>query len=258
MKMKANAMPTFSTRRPATMAGLIALAIAALSFMPALADTSTPAASSSPAPAANTAAPAVNSSQDDSNRPLTEAEKWVQSRSMPGFILTDNGKKKHKAPVRTFVKKAAKGLANEVAASAEGLAKDAVLVFSVQDIDPYDKKGPPANRPAIVLEMTMVDGTTAYLHRFPDNSFAVEGGFADCTVMVPGKQGEFIIKYPNHVQGRVEFQGSNTIIVHRPDNTTTTFSKTASGSYSVSNDKFGYMGTARPDSTGVQYEVDNW
>lgn len=256
--MKAKAMPTCTYRRSATMTWLIASAIAALSLLPALADTSAPTASSKPAGSADNASASANSSQDDSNRPLTQAEKWVQSRSMPGFILQDTGKKKHKAPVRSFVKKAAKGLANEVAASAEGMAKDAILVFSVQDIDPYDKKGPPANRPAIVLEMTMVDGTTAYLHRFPDNSFAVEGGFADCTVMVPGKQGEFIIKYPNHVQGRVEFQGSNTIIVHRPDNTTTTFSKTASGSYSVSNDKFGYMGTARPDSTGVQYEVDNW
>jgi hypothetical protein len=189
------------------------------------------------------------SNSASASAPLSEAEQWVKQRSIPAFMQQNAEEKKKKKPIRTFFKTVAKGAATELGTSMDDMGKDMVFVFSVQDIDPYAKKGPPSNKPCIVMQMAMVDGTIAYLHRFPDNSFAVEDGFADGTVMLPGNQGDFIIKYPNHVQGRVVFQG-NQILIYRPDKTVTTFKKTASGAYDVSNTKFGYMGTARADDSG--------
>ena len=190
---------------------------------------------------------------------LSQAEKWVKERSLPSFVLPATDKEdKKKAPVRSFMKGIAKGAAKELSASADGMAKDMVFVFSVQDTDPYDKSAPPKNRPAIVLQFTMIDGSTAYLHRFPDGSFAVDGGFADGTVIVPNQSGEFVIKYPNGLNGRVVFQGRNKILVYRPDKTITTFQKNLDGGYSINNDKIGYMGSAKPDSTGVKYEMGEW
>jgi hypothetical protein len=186
----------------------------------------------------------------------SQAEFWVKQRTLPSFILEGQEEKKKKTPVRTLFKSVAKGAKSELGTSFDDMGKDMVLVFSVQDIDPYAKKGPPKNKPAIVMKMTMVDGSSAYLHRFPDNSFAVEDGFADGTVMEQDQNGGFIVKYPNGVQGRVVFQGSQ-ILVYRPDKTITTFKKTASGAYSVSNDKFGYMGTARADDSGDKFDVNN-
>ncbi|MBS2006933.1 MAG: hypothetical protein JST01_07830 [Cyanobacteria bacterium SZAS TMP-1] len=190
---------------------------------------------------------AAASSASDSP-PLSQAEIWVKQRSLPEFMQQNQDAKKKKTPVRSFLKSVAKGAGQELGTSLSDMGKDMVLVFSVQDIDPYAKKGPPSNKPAIVMKMTMVDGSTAYLHHFPDNSFAVEDGFADGTVMVPGDNGEYIVKYPNNVQGKLVFQ-HNKILIYRPDKTVTTFEKTASGSYEVSNTKFGYMGTARADDT---------
>lgn len=186
---------------------------------------------------------------------MTQAEKWVQNRSQPEFMAqSTQEKKKRRTPVRSL----AKGLAKELTASADGMAKDMVLIFSVQDIDPYEKTSAPKNRPAIVLKMNLVDGSSSYLWRFPDNSFAVEDGFADNTVLNPAGNNEYIVKYPNGVQGKVSFQGTNTILVHRPDKTITTFKKNAGGGYTVKNDKIGYMGEARPDRTGVHYELGEW
>jgi hypothetical protein len=192
---------------------------------------------------------AAGSGAASASAPLSEAEQWVKQRSIPAFMQQNAEEKKKKKPIRTFFKTVAKGAATELGTSMEDMGKDMIFVFSVQDVDPYAKKGPPSNKPSIVMQMAMVDGTIAYLHRFPDNSFAVEDGFADGTVMMPGNDGDFIIKYPNHVQGRVVFQG-NQILIYRPDKTITTFKKTASGAYDVSNTKFGYMGTARADDTG--------
>lgn len=190
---------------------------------------------------------------------LTQAEKWVQKRSGPSFMPQDEDRKEKKrsTPVRSLIKSVAKGTAKELGASLDGMAKDMVFVFSVQDIDPYEKKGPPKNRPAIVLKMTMIDGSTAYLRRFPDNSFAVEDGFADGTVLVPTERNHYIIKYPNGFNGKVVIS-SSSIIVYRPDKSITTFKKTMSGGYTATNDKLGYLGEARPDRTGVHYEIGEW
>lgn len=190
-----------------------------------------------------------------------QAEEWVEKKNSPWLTEADSEteKKKHKGPVRSFVKAVAKGAAKELATSAEDMAKDMVLVFSVQDIDPYEQKGVPKNRPAIVLKMTMADGSNCYLRRFPDGSYAVEDGFANGTVLIPRKEtSDYLVKYPNGVQGRMVKDTSGTITIYRPDKTVTTFAKTAAGGYTVNNTKFGYMGDARPDSTGVNYEVGTW
>ena len=57
--------------------------------------------------------------------------------------------------------------------------------------------------------------------------------------------------------GRVERQGSTTKIF-RPDNSVTTIKKAASGDYTITNDKIGYMGEAHTDPTGLQYELGSW
>ncbi len=188
---------------------------------------------------------------------LTQAEVWVQQREQPWATQMAAESKKKKHPVRNFVKAVGKGAASEAKATVGDMAKDCAFVFSVQDIDPYDKSSPPVDKPAIVMEMNMIDGSTCYLHRFPDNSFAVEGGFADNTVMVPTQQHEFLIKYPNGAQGRFVRSGGGYKI-YRSDNSVTTISKNPSGDYEITNDKIGFMGTAHPDETGLQYELGTW
>lgn len=190
-----------------------------------------------------------------------QAESWAQSKSSPWLSPADaeQDKKTHKGPVRSFLKAAAKGTAKELGTSFEDLAKDMVLVFSVQDIDPYEKKGAPKNRAAIVLKFNLNDGSSCYLRRFPDGSYAVEDGFANGTVLLPRRDArDYLVKYPNGVRGRMVKDNAGNITVYRPDRTETRFTKTASGGYTASNTKFGYMGEARGDSTGLNYELGTW
>ena len=86
----------------------------------------------------------------DEQAKVWQAEEWAKTRNSPWLSKADSEteKKTHKGPVRNFIKSVAKGTAQELGASASGFAKDMVLVFSVQDIDPYEKKGPPKNRTA--------------------------------------------------------------------------------------------------------------
>ncbi len=196
----------------------------------------------------------------DTQVKVWQAEEWAKTRNSPWLSKDDaeTDKKTHKGPVRNFVKAVAKGTAKELGTSASDFAKDMVLVFSVQDIDPYEKKGPPKNRTAIVLKFTMADGTSCFLRRFPDGSYAIEDGFADGTVLIPRQDtNDYLVKYPNNTRGRMVKHGDN-VTIFRPDNTTTTVEKTMSGGFTVRNTKFGYMGEARPDSTGINYETGQW
>lgn len=196
----------------------------------------------------------------DAQVKVWQAEEWAKTRNSPWLTKDDaeTDKKTHKGPVRNFVKAVAKGTAKELGTSAGDFAKDMVLVFSVQDIDPYEKKGPPKNRTAIILKFTMMDGTNCFLRRFPDGSYAIEDGFADGTVLIPREDtNDYLVKYPNNTRGRMVKHGDN-VTIFRPDNTTTTVEKTMSGGYKVHNTKFGYMGEARPDSTGINYETGQW
>lgn len=188
-----------------------------------------------------------------------QAEEWVVNRTSPWLLPGEAVKQKeqHKGPVRSFVKSVAKGTAKELKTSMHNMAQDMVFVFSVQDIDPYEKSAP-TDKPAIVLKFNLVDGSSCFLRRFPDGSYAIEDGFADGTVLLPEEGASFLVKYPNGVNGRLVRQSSNTTLVYRPDKTITTISKTNSGGYSVRNDKMGYIGEARPDRTGVHYELGEW
>jgi hypothetical protein len=189
--------------------------------------------------------------------PLSQAEIWVRDRFNPGGQSAAQLMQQKKHPVKSFFKSVAKGTAQELGASAHDMAQDMVFVFSVQDIDPYDKTRAPSNKQCVVMEFTMVDGSTAYLHQFPDGSYDIENGFADGTVMVPTSPTNYIIKYPNGVSGTVVRQ-SDQVTVYRPDHTITTVKKEPSGNYRISNSKFGYMGEARPDDTGNQYGIGAW
>lgn len=196
----------------------------------------------------------------DAQAKVWQAEEWAKTRNSPWLSKNDaeEDKKNHKGPVRNFVKAVAKGTAKELGTSASDFAKDMVLVFSVQDIDPYEKKGPPKNRTAILLKFTMMDGTNCFLRRFPDGSYAIEDGFADGTVLIPRQEtNDYLVKYPNNTRGRMVKHG-DSVTIFRPDNTTTTMEKTMSGGYTLRNTKFGYMGEARPDSTGINYETGQW
>ncbi len=196
----------------------------------------------------------------DAQVKVWQAEEWAKTRNSPWLTKDDaeTDKKTHKGPVRNFIKAVAKGTAKELGTSASDFAKDMVLVFSVQDIDPYEKKGPPKNRTAIILKFTMMDGSSCFLRRFPDGSYAIEDGFADGTVLIPRQDtNDYLVKYPNNTRGRMVKHGDN-VTIFRPDNTTTTVEKTMSGGYKVHNTKFGYMGEARPDSTGINYETGQW
>ncbi|CAN5448117.1 hypothetical protein BH11CYA1_BH11CYA1_37360 [soil metagenome] len=189
-----------------------------------------------------------------------QAEEWVIKRTSPWLLPGEavKQKKEHKGPVRSFAKAVVKGSASELKASMKGLSEDMVFVFSCQDIDPY-KKGPSVDKPCIVLKFNMVDGSACYLRRFPDGSYAIEDGFADGTVILPeASTGAYLIKYPNGVKGKLVRKANGSTVVYRPDKTITTIAKTNSGGYTVRNDKMGYMGEARPDRTGVHYELGEW
>ncbi|MBP7861228.1 hypothetical protein KA183_06065 [bacterium] len=206
-------------------------------------------------------APPGPNSADSVEGKVWQAEEWVKSKNSPWLTPEDGEteKKKHKGSVRNFIKAVAKGTAKELGTSAEDFAKDMVLVFSVQDIDPYEQKGVPTKRPAIILKFTMVDGSNAYLRRFPDGSYAIEEGFANGTVLIPRRdKDDYLVKYPNGARGRMVKDNTGTITIYRPDQSVTTVAKTAGGGYKVNNTKFGYMGDARPDSTGINYESGQW
>lgn len=211
---------------------------------------STSAAAVAPNPAA--VAPAV-----DPNAPLSDADKWVRDRFNPGGQDAATEAKKAKHPVRSFLKGIAKGTAKELGTSLHLMAEDSAFVFSVQNGDPYDSNTPPRNRQVIVMEMTMTDGSSCYLHHFPDGSFAVEGGFADGTVILPRTPTQYTVKYPNGVVGNLVRQ-KDLMTIHRPDNTVTTFKRTAGGGWEVNNSKLGYIGEAHPDDVSNNIQLNTW
>lgn len=157
---------------------------------------------------------------------------------------------KKKGPLKKVMSAAGK----ELGTSFEDMGKDLVLIFSVQDIDPYEKH-PDGKHPYELLQIRMIDGSDASLIKYPDGSLKLQGGFADGTVAVPTNPRTLSVLYPNGAKGRLEKLPGGGAKVYRPDNTVTTMAKNASGSFSISNDKLGYMGSATPDQTGLRYEM---
>jgi hypothetical protein len=216
---------------------------------PASAAQPAPATTQSGAPALQQGATSVTVSTE------TEAEKWVDHRNEPLWQQQAEEQKAKKKPVKNFLKSLKANYKEEMG----DMGKDMALLLSVGDKDPYEISKPPIDKAAIIMAINFIDGSTGYVWRFPDDSFAIEGSYLDNTVIVPIKNenNEFIIKYPNGVTGRVVKQGETTTI-YRPDHTTTTVQKTGSGDYTINNSKLGYMGEAHGDPTGVNYELGTW
>ncbi len=160
-------------------------------------------------------------------------------------------KKKGHHPVRFL----AKALGSELAYDAHAMLVDSAFVFSAKDnFDPYDKKAP-TDKPYTLLEMQMVDGSQASLTKFPDNSGKIVGGFADGTIIAPSGPNNFIVAYPNGVRGKLVKVSGNEFDIYRPDKTVTRITKNAGGDFEIKNSKLGYMGTARTDTLGMQFEM---
>jgi len=232
----------------------IAVALVTLIFQATTPAATTAVTEPGGAPAAAPQAPVLKTGVASVTIPAnTMADQWVEHRTEPLWKQQEEEQKKHKHPVRKMIKNIG---ANYAHAFGE-MEKDMAFVFS-SDYDPYDKKSPPVDKPAIVLEMNLIDASTAYLWRFPDNSFGIQGSYLDNSVIVPiqGEYNEYVIKYPNGRTGRVVKHGSTTI-VYRPDKTITTITKSGQG-FRISNDQLGYMGDAHTDPTGLQYELGSW
>jgi hypothetical protein len=154
------------------------------------------------------------------------------------------------------VKIVAKALANEFGNDSKNMLRDAIFVFSAQDVDPYDKHSPPIDKPYTVLEVQLIDGSQASVIKYPDDSSKIVGGFADGTIIIPASLGSntYIVAYPNGVRGKMVRQSSSLYKIYRPDNTVTTVKKSMSGQFDITNDEIGFMGTAKPDRLGMQYE----
>jgi hypothetical protein len=93
------------------------------------------------------------------------------------------------------------------------------------------------------------------LIKYPDNSGKIVGGYADGTIIAPSGPKTFIVAYPNGARGKLVKVSGNEYDIYRPDNTITRITKTAGGDYEMSNNKLGYIGTARTDTEGMQFEM---
>ncbi len=162
-------------------------------------------------------------------------------------------------PVKTKkgpIKVMAHALKGEFSNDSKNMLRDSILLFSAQDIDPYDRSAP-TDKPYTLCEARMVDGSQASVIKYPDGSGKVVGGFADGTIMAPSGSNTWIVAYPNGVRGNLVKESSSIYKVYRPDDSITTIKKTMSGGYSISNDKIGTMGDLRTDQLGMQYEFNS-
>lgn len=136
------------------------------------------------------------------------------------------------------------------------MLKDSVFVFSAKDFDPYNKK-PPTNKPYTLLEFEMIDGSKASLIKYPDNSGKIVGGFADGTIIAPVSNNTYIMAYPNGARGKLVKVSGNEYDIYRPDKTVTRITKSSADEYEMQNSKLGYIGTARTDNMGMQFEMNS-
>lgn len=154
------------------------------------------------------------------------------------------------------IKVVSHALASEFSIDSKNMLRDSILLFSAQDIDPYDRSAP-KDKPYTLCEATMIDGSQASVIKYPDNSGKIVGGFADGTIIAPTSQNTWIVAYPNGVRGKLVKESSAIYKIYRPDDSVTTIKKTMSGDYDISNDQIGTMGTLRTDQLGMQYEFNS-
>jgi hypothetical protein len=203
------------------------------------APTTAPAAT----PATSVTAPATAMPAATAPDPVMTCEAYLSTVAPPP-------KKKGVHPIRLI----AKAVTSELGTDASGMLKDSMFVFSAKDFDPYDKQAP-KNKPYTLLEMQLIDGSQASLIKYPDNSGKIVGGYADGTIIAPSGPNTFIMAYPNGARGKLVKVSGNEYDIYRPDNTITRITKTAGGDYEMSNNKLGYIGTARTDTEGMQFEM---
>jgi hypothetical protein len=215
---------------------------------PAANSTNSPAAGAPASEATTTAAAA----QSGSTRPAVDPSAPDPVKTCEAYLSTlpPPEKKKGHHPVRLV----AKALASELGTDASGMLKDSMFVFSAKDFDPYDKSAP-KNKPYTLLEIQMIDGSEASVIKYPDNSGKVVGGFADGTIIAPSGPNTYIVAYPNGARGKLVKVSGIEYDIYRPDNTVTRIKKTAGGDYEMTNNKLGYIGTARTDTLGMQFEM---
>lgn len=217
-----------------------------------------PASSTSTASPATTAAPAQAVTTQSANTSAhstgvgTDPSAPDPVKTCDAYLSTlpPPEKKKGHHPVRLV----AKALASELGTDASGMLKDSMFVFSAKDFDPYDKSAP-KNKPYTLLEIQMIDGSEASVIKYPDNSGKVVGGFADGTIIAPSGPNTYIVAYPNGARGKLVKVSGIEYDIYRPDNTITRIKKTAGGDYEMTNNKLGYIGTARTDTLGMQFEM---
>jgi hypothetical protein len=154
------------------------------------------------------------------------------------------------------IKVVTKALAKEFSVDSKNMLRDSILLFSAQDVDPYDRSAP-KDKPYTLCEAQMIDGSQASVIKYPDGSGKVVGGFADGTIIAPSGKNTYIVAYPNGVRGKLVRESSSLYKIYRPDDSITTIKKTMSGGYSISNDKIGTMGDLRTDRLGMQYEFNS-
>ncbi|MBS2002848.1 MAG: hypothetical protein U0103_09060 [Candidatus Obscuribacterales bacterium] len=188
---------------------------------------------------------AAPSASDSAQDPVKTCQAYLSTLPVPE-------KKTGFHPVRLV----AKAMVSELGTDASGMLKDSMFVFSAKDFDPYDKKAP-KNKPYTLLEIQMIDGSQASVVKYPDNSGKVVGGFADGTIIAPSGPNSYIVAYPNGARGKLVKINGIEYDVYRPDNTVTRIKKTASGDYDMTNNKLGYLGTARTDTLGMQFEMNS-
>jgi hypothetical protein len=228
-------LPIHATETIKAIPGAPATAPAATTTTPTT--TGTPAASVT-APATVPTTPAATEPD-----PVKTCEAYLSTVAPPP-------KKKGVHPIRLI----AKAVTSELGTDASGMLKDSMFVFSAKDFDPYDKTAP-KNKPYTLLEMQLIDGSQASLIKYPDNSGKIVGGYADGTIIAPSGPKTFIVAYPNGARGKLVKVSGNEYDIYRPDNTITRITKTAGGDYEMSNNKLGYIGTARTDTEGMQFEM---
>ena len=179
--------------------------------------------------------------------------------AVPDPVKTCMAAQSLQQPVKTKkgpIKVVAHALKGEFTNDSKNMLRDSILLFSAQDIDPYDRSAP-TDKPYTLCEARMIDGSQASVIKYPDGSGKVVGGFADGTIMAPSGQNTWIIAYPNGVRGKLVKESSSLYKIYRPDDSITTIKKTMSGGFSISNDKIGTMGDLRTDQLGMQYEFNS-
>lgn len=152
------------------------------------------------------------------------------------------------------VRKVIKGIASETVQDLKDMADDSIFVFSANSFGPDHTTS--ETKPYQAYEITLMNGDIASVTAFPDQSFRISGGTFDGTCACRNAStGHYTIYYPNGVQGSVKPLGGGSFEILRPDQTITTFKKSSTGGFRISNSKTGYAGEMTPDEADIGWKL---